>query len=59
MVELLGNDAYKKTLITITEAEKKLGKQTMQEVPVVLVEQGVKLVKNSDLSLINDFNNII
>jgi CRISPR/Cas system-associated exonuclease Cas4 (RecB family) len=59
LVEFLGNDAYKKTLITITEAEKKLGKQTMQEVPTVLVEQGVKLVKNSDLSLINDFNNII
>lgn len=56
LVELLGNDAYKKTLITITEAEKKLGKQKMLEVPVLMVGQGVKLVKQDDNSnLINNF----
>jgi hypothetical protein len=60
LVELLGNDAYKKTLITITEAEKKLGKQKMLEVPVVMVGQGVKLVKqNDEMDLISNFNNII
>lgn len=60
LVELLGNDAYKKTLITVTEAEKKLGKQKMLEVPVVMVGQGVKLVKQDDNSnLISNFNNII
>ena len=56
LVELLGNDAYKKTLITITEAEKKLGKQKMLEVPVVMVGQGVKLVKqNDEMDLISNF----